>query len=332
MTELESKEILSQVYFERYKNGIQNSVLSLINKACEKVKEELRKTDGVYTKARYHEIEKALKEISKALSENIENEIDVEGVVNYELERQIKLLDKYGGIANLTLPTTEQIMKAVTFKPFAGMTFQNYLNGIEAGFYNLWDAEVRTGYLIGEPTQKIIRNIMGRVSKNAQLADVGKINALRNSITMNTRTALQSMANETRLEVFGKNEQLFRGYKWVATLDKRTCLVCGEYDGHVFDKLAQIPEIPLHRNCRCLTIPVVKGLDDVDIEIERVSMNGYVDGKITYAEWLKEQPASVQLDVLGKARYDYYTKHGEDITTFVADNRVLTLSELKNKM
>lgn len=204
MTELDSKEILSQVYFERYKNGIQNSVLSLINKACEKVKEELRKTDGVYTKARYHEIEKALKEISKALSENIENEIDVEGVVNYELERQIKLLDKYGGIANLTLPTTEQIMKAVTFKPFAGMTFQNYLNSIEAGFYNLWDAEVRTGYLIGEPTQKIIRNIMGRVSKNAQLADVGKINALRNSVTMNTRTALQSMANETRLEVFGK--------------------------------------------------------------------------------------------------------------------------------
>lgn len=81
-----------------------------------------------------------------------------------------------------------------------------------------------------------------------------------------------------------------------------------------------------------MTIPVVKGLDDVDIEIERVSMNGYVDGKITYAEWLKEQPASVQLDVLGKTRYDYYTKHGEDITTFVADNRVLTLSELKSKM
>lgn len=327
MTELESREILEQVYFERYKNGVQNRVLSVLNNACNNVKDELRKTDGVFTKARYKEVERALRNVAKSVKESVDNELDVESVIDYEIQKQSDLLREYGNLVDLTLPTAEQIINAIEFKPIVNMTYQSYLNGIEANFYNVWDTEVRTGYLTGETTQKIIRRVMGRVAGNAQLAEVGKIQTLRNSVTANTRTALQAFANETRMEVFRRNDDLFNGYRWVATLDRRTCIVCGQYDGHVFKDMKKIPDIPLHINCRCLVIPVMKS--GVGFTDTRASEGGQVDVKITFEEWLKKQPKSIQKDVLGATRYDLFEKGKADLKTFISDNKVMTLDELR---
>ena len=327
MTELESREILEQVYFERYKNGVQNRVLSVINGACNRVKEELRKTDGVYTKARYREVEKALRQVAREVKESMDAELDVESVIDYEIGKQSELLREYGNLVDLTLPTAEQIVSAIEFKPIVNMTYQSYLNGIEANFYNVWDTQVRTGYLTGETTQAIIRKVMGRVAGNAQLAEVGKIQALRNSVTANTRTALQAFANETRMEVFSRNDDLFNGYRWVATLDRRTCIVCGAYDGKMYKNMKKIPDIPLHVNCRCLVIPVMK--NDVGFTDTRASEGGQVDVKITFEDWLKAQPKSIQKDVLGSTRYDLFEQGKADLKTFISDNKVMTLDELK---
>lgn len=327
MTELDSKEILEQVYFERYKNGVQYRVLSVINGACNRVKEELRKTDGVYTKARYREVEKALRQVAREVKESMDAELDVESVIDYEIGKQSELLREYGNLVDLTLPTAEQIVSAIEFKPIVNMTYQSYLNGIEANFYNVWDTEVRTGYLTGETTQAIIRKVMGRVAGNAQLAEVGKMQALRNSVTANTRTALQAFANETRMEVFRRNDDLFTGYRWVSTLDRRTCIVCGQYDGHVFRSTKKLPDIPLHINCRCLVIPVVKGGES--FTDTRASEGGQVDIKITFEDWLKMQPKSVQKDVLGATRYELFAQGKADLKTFISDNKVLTLDDLR---
>lgn len=126
------------------------------------------------------------------------------------------------------------------------------------------------------------------MARSAQIGEAGKLNAFVNSVTANTRTALQSFANETRRIVFSRNEELFKGYRWIATLDRRTCIVCGEQDGKVFKHLDKVPEIPMHINCRCLCVPIVKGMNE-DFTDERVSENGLVDGKITYTEWLKNR-------------------------------------------
>lgn len=238
--------------------------MELLDRANEEIAKYVRRTKGVYTKARYKEIAKKLREISKALREKVGSGIDIDGVIGYELRKQEKLLDLLkgdivkvkGGEVNFLFPSTEQIKTAALFKPVTeGFTYDSYLNGIQEGLYNVWDSAVRTGYLTGQTTQQIVRNVMGGISPETKLRNPGMIDRLRNSVQANTRTVLQSFAHETRSRVYAENEKYFGDgeteykYEWLSTLDNRTCIACGELDGRLFRTLEEVPQIPLHTGC-----------------------------------------------------------------------------------
>ena len=157
----------------------------------------------------------------------------------------------------------------------------------------------------------------------------GSIEQLRNSVERNTRTFLQSVANETRNEFFSENEKYFSGYQYLATLDRRSCLVCGELDGKIYEKIEDAPQLPQHYNCRCILSPIVKGLEEIGAGL-RASENGYVEDTVTFDEWLSEQSAEVQKEVLGTTRYGMYQKTHK-LGQFVADGKMLTLEELRKK-
>lgn len=171
---------------------------------------------------------------------------------------------------------------------------------------------------------------MGKVGKNADLSEVGTINNLYNSIERNTRTYLQSMATTTRNAMFEENQGLFSGYKWLATLDRRSCIVCGHLDGEVRPTLEdwskELP--PLHYNCRCVISPVVKGFED--FEGTRAGKGGYEKDSVTFEEWLAKQSDDVQKDVLG-SKFDLY-KSGVKMSQFVNNGKALTLAEVENKL
>lgn len=328
MNEFENAEILEQVYFERYKNKVANDVLLLLEDANKKIANKIKQTSGIFTKKRYKEIRNFIKECSKELKEYVDEEIEVEEIIDYVLEKQSNILRDFGGLVDFTLPTTKQIMSGVLFKPIIPTkTYEAFLDTIDSQLYSVWDSAIRTGYITGQTTQQIVRDVLGSVAGIGKVIDYGTMQTLRNSIMANTRTALQSFANATRNEIFIKNEKYFNGYRWVATLDRRSCLVCGNLDGKVYDKISDAPEIPLHYNCRCLLIPII---DDLDWDDTRASENGQVDSKLSFEDWLNEQPPMVQKDILGTSRFEMY-KSGTSFNSFVADNRVLTLDELKNK-
>lgn len=221
----------------------------------------IKKTQSVATKARYKQIAKKLNEISKQLKERIEQNIDVDAVIAYELKKENNLFEKIkkflkgdSGKISFIYPSVEQIKTSALFRPATdGLTFQSYLDSIEAGLFNYWDSAVRTGYLTGIPTKQIVSNVLGGVSKIDQLKKAGTIQPLRNAVYGNTRTILQSFAEETRERIYKENEQYFGEgeykYEYLATLDARTCLVCGNYDGKIFKSLAEAPHLPQHRNC-----------------------------------------------------------------------------------
>lgn len=329
MTELENEEILHAIYYERYKTGIQNEILKKIKDACLEIRKELKKTKSVSTKARYHEIEKLLNRISKKLAEDVHETFDVEGVIDYEIRKQKKFFSAYDGKFNYTFPSAGQIISAVTFKPFAGKTFEAFMTEISNSFYNTWDYSVRTGYMLGETTDKIIRKVIGAAANSAKLAEPGTLQRFINSVTLNTRTALQSFASATRDAIYEKNKEAFTGYRWLATLDRRTCMVCAALDGKFFRDLNKAPETPQHYNCRCLLLPEMK----INVPAgERASEFGPVDGNTTFKTWLSSQSDEVQKDVLGATRYKLYKEGKADLSTFVNDGRVLTLEELKDRL
>ena len=206
------------------------------------------------------------------------------------------------------------------------MTYQSYLNGIENGLYNAWDVSIRTGYLLGQPTNEIVRNVLGGVSQIDKLKKDGTIKSLRNSIYSNTRTVLQSLANETRTMIFEENEKYFSDdenrYEYLATLDNRTCLVCGSLDGSLFKNIRDVKyQLPKHRGCRCIVLPYFEIEGD-----KKSSKNGYVDSKVTFNDWLKVQDKETQLDVLGRTRFELF-KNGIEIKSFIDNGKIITIKD-----
>jgi hypothetical protein len=59
------------------------------------------------------------------------------------------------------------------------------------------------------------------------------------------------------------------GYEWVSAMDPRVCPACAPMDGKVRDKRSQLPQWPLHFNCRCAVVLINKNeREDVRFGVE----------------------------------------------------------------
>lgn len=323
-TKTESAMIAQAINDDTSQNEIAQKVLTTLEKCNDLISKFLKRTDGVSSKKRYAEIKKYLERLSTNLRRNVNNDIDVDSYLSNELSQLEKIYSSALPKENLNIPSLERIKTASTFTPYSDTkTFDSFLKNIEGQFFDVWDSAVRTGYMNGLTTNEIVKNVMGIPAKNAQVAKSGTIDVLRNSLMANTRTALQSFAIETRNELYRENANLFSGYKWMATLDRRTCLVCGSYDGKIFKSLDEIKNMPpFHLNCRCLIVPVVKGEEVSDM---RAAENGPVDSKVTYEEWLKEQTKDVQKKILGAKRFGEF-QNGQSINSFVSNGTIINVT------
>lgn len=333
MTELQNKEILHQVYYERYKTGEVNKLLAILDTANRNIADILKTTKGIYTKQKYRKISKSIKEITDNLKDLIEQEIDVDGIIEAELKNQVKLFTQITqGKAEIKTPKVSAIREKAMFTPVVNQTFSQYIEGISKGAFQIWDNAVRTGYVTGQTTQQIVKTVMGSISTRIDMLESGTMQRLRNSVMANTKTQLQALANGTRMEFYEENTDLIKGYQWLSTLDKRTCQVCGFYEIQSSDKPFkgnEIPQIP-HLSCRCVVIPVMKN-DDFNQKFKRASMGGEVDGDTTYKTWFENQTEKVQRDILGTGKYNLWKNNEKvDITSFVSGGKVLTLKELQS--
>ncbi len=59
--------------------------------------------------------------------------------------------------------------------------------------------------------------------------------------------------DEGRMEAF--KDAGVKKVRWVAEKDEKTCADCKELDGQIFE-IDAVPQIPLHRHCRCYLVPV----------------------------------------------------------------------------
>ena len=94
-------------------------------------------------------------------------------------------------------------------------------------------------------------------------------------------------------------------------------------------------------NCRSTTSPIVKSRRDLSDNIINaqtiglsalaVALTGAVPARTSYRQWLERQPASIQREVLGEARYNLYRSGELTIDRFYSDDaRFYTLRELDN--
>ncbi|MDR1301446.1 MAG: hypothetical protein LBK43_03130 [Treponema sp.] len=325
--------LIHQHYLQRYSIYEVNNLIVILDKANTQIKALITKAKGIETKKKYHRIAAEIHRLQQDLTEQLYRTFEVDGLelIIEEMQFVQKAVaaasDGKISILDTELPAAKKVWAAASFDSYSDDTyleFKKYMDRLGEDVYQTWDSAVRTGYLLGTPSRQIVRDVLGSIPEN----DPGKMQKLRNSLEKNTHTMVASLAETARDAVYRENEQYFTGYQYVGTLDTRTCLVCGNRDGKRFKSLEGAPKLPAHHFCRCLYVPYIKGFEH--IPGERAAMDGPVDDKLTYKDWLARQDPVIQEEILGKYRYQAY-KNGVPVTFFVKNGNALTLDELRAK-
>ena len=223
-----------------------------------------------------------------------------------------------------------------------GDTVEKAFRGIANTSAQKFRLVVQDGMLTGLSTDKIVRQIIGRqggmkfatgqnISARAlSLAGGEKGTRLANHQIMSlVRTSINQVSNTASQETYKANSAITKKYRYVATLDSNTTLLCASKDGKLFD-YEEGPMPPLHFNCRSTTVPVIDwdGLekeygivapDKIEGvgEAKRASKDGPVPANEKYGDWLyskrvkegrKILPGVEQVDALGYDKAVYFNR------------------------
>ena len=239
--------------------------------------------------------------------------------------------------ATITLPNGEVITKA--------------FRGVAVDQAERFSQVVRQGLLTGETTPSIAKRLIGSLQFGEEAKTVrqlvaagGQATAVAdNQIITLVRTSINQVANTASQQVYEANQDITKKYRYVATLDARTSSICRALDGREFE-YGKGPMPPQHFNCRSTTVPVIdyEGLGfDAPPSVtkgKRASADGPVPVNTSYGQWLKDQPRSVQEDVLGPGKVPYFNrlvdKYGakDAMAKLVRDDgSELTLEQLRKR-
>lgn len=216
--------------------------------------------------------------------------------------------------------------------PLQGEPLKSWFTGLSDESANIVNKQLRQGIAEGESMGDMMRRIRGTRSMNYTN---GALNTTKKNAQALVRTGVMQSSNRARTGFHEANRDIIKGYENVLTLDSRTCLICVDISsGNPYD-VSNKPQPPHHVMCRCVVVAVTKSWKELGFDREevspdtRASMNGQVAGDIEYEDWLARQPQQVQIDALGRARYDAW-QQGKPLTSFVnREGEIMDLEQLR---
>lgn len=236
--------------------------------------------------------------------------------------------------------TAEQAWAAAYSRPFAGRLLREALVELgETRAKRIRDA-VRMGFLTGKTVAQIVRDIRGTRAKG--FVD-GFVEVDRRSLEAIVDTAVKHTAASVRNRFMQANADALGSQIVVATLDSRTSEICRVRSGLRYT-VGERPKpighsVPWcnehgcgpgnwHWRCRSTALGLLPG--QTKLWGTRASADGPVDANLSYSDWLRSQPASVQNEVLGKTRGELFRAGKFEVTRFANDKgRWLSISELR---
>jgi SPP1 gp7 family putative phage head morphogenesis protein len=227
-----------------------------------------------------------------------------------------------------------QYLKSIATRPLIeGTPLKQWYRKLGDDTQRRLEGAIRLSASEGETVGQAVQRIRGTSAGNFR---DGAISATRREAEAIVRTALNGTANEARMTTLEENDDLIKGYQWVATLDSRICPQCAGLDSTVKKSMKNQVNPPAHINCRCTVVPVIKSEKELGLpptkqmRTTRASMNGQVPASQTYGEWLIEQPVDVQEKVLGVTKAKLFRDGKLRIGQFTnRKGKTLTLDELR---
>lgn len=315
-----------QIFVQRYAKGREQAYQNYIDDLIEQARARITFDLTPQAQARTERLILDLKALSEQLTGELTEETmdEMRRFMTQEAQFNYEILDTRV-VADLSLPNANQIEAALStnimkLEPTKGYTIRSALAEFGARKAGEIVRVIRDGTVLGDTTQAIIQGIM-------DLAPMQR----RQASTL-ARTVTNHVATQARDLTMGDNRDVLDGYKWVATLDGRTSLICASRDGKIYPIADDSPKPPAHFNCRSTITFAVKPEFDLgaDLAGTRSSIDGPVDRNLTFGDWLRRQSPEFQEQVLGKERARLFREQGIPIERFVDDQgRTLSLDQLR---
>lgn len=223
---------------------------------------------------------------------------------------------------NQAKPTDSQLRAAIVDRPFLGEKVEQWFQKTLA--QPTGDNArrlIQTGLQRGMTTDEIVRGLRGTPANDYTDGVLGST-SLRTVQTLVQTSAAHASA-VTRFESF--KALGVKQWRWLATLDTKTCVVCGQNEAGGPYAIGEGPTFPAHPRCRCS--PVVWLGEPIG---NRASTDGPVSAKTDFAQWLQDQPQAAQDEVLGKTRAAAFRAGDLSMRDMLGkDLQPLTLEELR---
>ena len=204
---------------------------------------------------------------------------------------------------------------------------------------------LRQGFQAGDSLTQLITRI--REMNDVQIREA----------TVVARTAYNHVTTHVRIEMMQRNSNLFRGVIAIAVLDGRTTKICiarsnGMWDLNTGRALPESPvqtpfpgPTPWHMGERTQLYPLTRSARQIGRGSERArrALAGLsnaqrdllnVDPPVVqnYPDWLRTQPESVQVRVLGRTRRELWLQGKLSLRELVTQRgRTLTLRQLEQR-
>lgn len=170
-------------------------------------------------------------------------------------------------------------------KPVLGIKPEDAFKGVKGSIEKKYQQVFLTAIVGGQSTKQTAQ----------RLQDINGIT--ERAATRIARTNLNAAMNDGFRETIEENDEIFDGYVWNSTLDKRTSEICQKLDGRFFPLGTNPPGPPAHPNCRSTLIPHFKDQDvqkflekqDRRVRDSKTGRTKVVKGGIQYSDWLKTQ-------------------------------------------
>lgn len=360
--------IRHQTYLIRYAGGLRNEVLPELaateRKLYDAIVEWTAKANGDRTltgssgRKWQREFEAVLNGIRTPAWATITNEVT-------EQLKELAITEAAAAVATiegavpvvlgLSLPPAAQLTAVVNSQPFQGRTLKGWLERTAQADVDRILTYAKTGITQGMTPTEIARGAIG--TKQSGYSDGQARKAFRD-LEATILTVTNGIQQEAKQALYEANKDIIKDELYVATLDRRTTIVCASNDGKIF-KRGKGPIPPLHFRCRSLRIPYLnpenlrnRGFDsstekellqefsqqaniakvsqraalprgqksafDAFARKRRRELIGQVPASTTYNSWLKNQTKDFQDEVLGPTRAEMFRKNEITLDKFVA--------------
>lgn len=273
-----------------------------------------------------------LRGIAEQLGISEENQLKEHLSAQYEdtyYHTAFELQDGFGVYQN-TAKVNQKHLNTVLSKPWTvdNKTFSD----------RIWEDK---DALISEVTRQLTRNILlGRPRDDSIRAIAKRFETSKSNAARLVHTESAYISAEAARDTYDYLD--VDRFEVDAALDSKTCSICGEMDGKVFETKDYQPGLtanPFHPNCRCTTVPYID--DDIQRELEEKtgrSMRNPETGKteivsrMTYKEWkAKYVDNSDKSDIIEGTKeksevptLHYVGKIDKEIYSCVTDNKILS--------